>query len=833
MLKNPHDFKQGMEGQPRFWSRIFMAGLLLCSVLSLPTVQASSGAILIEESSIIFDDSPTFLGNSTNVSLHLVEENNSAGTVYLNSTLVDLSGQLLWTQNQSHTLSGTQTKPLLIELTDLEVGYMELHLNLFGDVGESSTGFVSETIVALQRLAPADIDFVGTSAITLSAVDSNGQYTTNSTIRQGDFIQAEIPIENFGDIDGTASFVLEVEQDTWNETVYYTDALVNGSSTVVLEFDSTYMAMEGNLWMNVSMNESVSTLSVIATIGPPPLPNATMTLEILTQNITAGSDVSFNLTLSNLDGERSFDGRTICDFQESEVYNQSTILSIEESVSEILTFIARPGILECIFTDDRNSATNEAIATFTLEDLDSAIFDGAGPSGLALIGGPWHVDDAVDVSLLLRNQGNSTGQADLEIRSSLNVLVANSSVTLEQGQAGDIALSFPLTQSGLQEYHWIIRSLDGVVLEGLNGSFTVDVASEQGMYAEITAIEEGNEVTIGWNVSIDDGVLRDVKLRYGYRISGTDVFVSDQIITLGSGVISGQTPLGEVPGTEIILRMEPVGWTASTTSYIATASLSGEESIYSMSISPITIPREMVEGSLATVTIDLQNSGQLPGPSGKMLLIDSDGSILAQTTTSPMTAGSTSKIDLSFTVPSGTELLLNAQWTYAGTVLESEKSFQVLEKEEVEEGFEVPWVAIGGGIATSAAIILILHLRRSSGSEIGATEKKKNEKKKPVKKEAESVERSCPSCERTLRIPGDYSGTVRCPDCSERFEVEAEIEEEVEEEDESDDLEIIETLPEKIEISCPDCSSKLRVPSDYQGSVRCPSCSTVFSAKQG
>ncbi|MCH1442573.1 MAG: zinc-ribbon domain-containing protein, partial [Candidatus Poseidoniaceae archaeon] len=196
-----------------------------------------------------------------------------------------------------------------------------------------------------------------------------------------------------------------------------------------------------------------------------------------------------------------------------------------------------------------------------------------------------------------------------------------------------------------------------------------------------------------------------------------------------------------------------------------------------------------------------------------------------------MTPGSTSKVDLSFEVPLGTELILTAQWTFDGTVIESEKSFSVSLKEIEDESFEIPWVALGGGIATSAAIILILHLRRSSNSEIDLTEKKKKASKKVVKKEVESVERSCPSCERTLRIPGDYSGTVRCPDCSERFEVEAEPEAEIEEEDD-DDLEIIETPPAKVEISCPECSSTLRVPSDYGGSVRCPSCSTVFSAKQ-
>lgn len=831
MLKNPHEFKQGMEGQRGFMSHIFLAGLLLCSVLSLPTVQASSGAILLQESTLLFDDSPSFLGNSTNLSFDLVEQNTSGGSVYVNSTLLDLSGQILWSQNQSHTLSGSEVKQVSIQLNELEIGYMELHLELYGDIGVPSNDFLSETTVSLQRLAPSSIDFVGTSSITLSGLDSIGQYTSNSTIRQGDYIQSEIPIENVGDVAGSESFVLDVGQESWNETIHYGDVLVNGTSTVVLEFNSSHMVVEGNIWFNISKNDSVSSLSLMAPIGPPPLPNATLSLEMLTENVTAGTDVSFNLTLLNLDGERSFDGRSVCAFQGDEVYNESVLLSIDNLMVELISFTARPGILHCGFIEDRNGATSGGTATFTLEGLDSAIFDGAGPSGLALIGGPWHVDDAIDVSLLLRNQGNTTGQAHLEIRSSLDVLVANNSITLEQGQAGDIALSFTLTESGPQDYFWMIRSLDGIVLSGLNGTFSVDVAGEQGMFAEVIAIESQGGVTIGWNVSIDSGVSRDVKLRYGYRISGTDVFVSEQIVTLGSGIVSGQTQIGEVPGTEVILRMSPVEWTSSTSSYIATASLSGEVPIYSMSINPLTIPRQLEESSMVTVTLDLENSGQLAGSAGELLLIDSDGTVLIQATTAALTAGSTSKVDLSFEVPLGTELLLTAQWTFDDTVIESEKSFNVEPKEVEEEGFEIPWVAIGGGITTSAAIILILHLRRTSGSESGIPETLKKESKKVVKKEVESVERSCPFCERTLRIPGDYSGTVRCPDCSERFEVEAEIEEETEEEDD-DELEVIEPPPAKVEIACPECSSTLRVPSDYEGSVRCPSCSTVFSAKQ-
>jgi uncharacterized C2H2 Zn-finger protein len=53
------------------------------------------------------------------------------------------------------------------------------------------------------------------------------------------------------------------------------------------------------------------------------------------------------------------------------------------------------------------------------------------------------------------------------------------------------------------------------------------------------------------------------------------------------------------------------------------------------------------------------------------------------------------------------------------------------------------------------------------------------------------------------------------------------------------DQESIEAAPElkkndgKIEIGCPDCSQSLRIPSSYQGSVRCPACKKIFKASEG
>jgi uncharacterized Zn finger protein (UPF0148 family) len=87
------------------------------------------------------------------------------------------------------------------------------------------------------------------------------------------------------------------------------------------------------------------------------------------------------------------------------------------------------------------------------------------------------------------------------------------------------------------------------------------------------------------------------------------------------------------------------------------------------------------------------------------------------------------------------------------------------------------------------------------------------------------VQVGCPECARQLRVPASYSGKVRCPDCSTRFDVTSRDEPRQEEEEVE---EIVEQ--EKKEISCPDCAQSLMVPTDYAGSVRCPACKVVFKA---
>ena len=120
----------------------------------------------------------------------------------------------------------------------------------------------------------------------------------------------------------------------------------------------------------------------------------------------------------------------------------------------------------------------------------------------------------------------------------------------------------------------------------------------------------------------------------------------------------------------------------------------------------------------------------------------------------------------------------------------------------------------------------------------------------------DKVEVACPACDQRLRVPSTYSGSARCPACSQTFPVEG-IEEEIQEtpavEDELEDdadspaPSTEEAAPAPVVsdqaktstssddvIHCPDCQQKLKVPYDRRPvRARCPACKCEFRALKG
>ena len=168
---------------------------------------------------------------------------------------------------------------------------------------------------------------------------------------------------------------------------------------------------------------------------------------------------------------------------------------------------------------------------------------------------------------------------------------------------------------------------------------------------------------------------------------------------------------------------------------------------------------------------------------------------------------------------------LNCKWDYGEESKSIDRQFISTVIEQDSSKTSIPWGGILGGFAVAAVLILLIRLRDPTKTKTKSVKPTTSKDKKLADVSAIKIEISCPECARQLRIPEGYSGTVKCPDCAKSFEVD-EPAEEIEQEEE-----IVETANDgKIEISCPDCSQSLRIPSSYQGSVRCPSCKTIFKS---
>ncbi|MEC7112088.1 MAG: hypothetical protein VXW72_01010, partial [Candidatus Thermoplasmatota archaeon] len=324
------------------------------------------------------------------------------------------------------------------------------------------------TIPSAQANGPVDVQFVGVNSLTYSGADENAVLTSNATVRQGDRLHLEIPVENVGTSSQTASVVVEIRQAAWNETVFFESISIDAMTTEVLVYLSSNDVIEGELEVEMSINDTSIEQNDSIQVGPPPLPNVQLDIELATENYLAGDLIQFNLTSTNPNGERAFDGTLVCTFLGEEAFNETLSVGIGQTVVESLEIYARPGVLECLYGGDRNQSTPSSVP-YSMEGLPSAIFDEAGSSGFSLIGGPWHEGDDLEASFILRNQGDAVGSATLEVVHQ-GIEYNSDPITLAAGAAGEVQLDFEDLSAGDHTYNWSIVSTNGIVLENLAGS---------------------------------------------------------------------------------------------------------------------------------------------------------------------------------------------------------------------------------------------------------------------------------------------------------------------------------------------------------------------------
>ena len=492
----------------------------------------------------------------------------------------------------------------------------------------------------------------------------------------------------------------------------------------------------------------------------------------------------------------------------------------------------KPGELVCYLSGQRIDASsiNTSSETFTVE---SALFEYAGSFTPSTTDGPWHVGDESTFSLLVRNTGTKQGNVSLKMESSAGSY-QGSMVTLGPDEAGEVTITVPILVSGAEQFNWSLYSTDGEIADGISGEVSIPVSERQSfalsLYDVSWTIEDG--VTANWVVNLSSGIDREVNVKLGYGSNLDDTIVYDVDMTISSGSSGDAINFGFVEAEYVIIRVQEINWTSESSFSSFTKSIPQDRPQYAISFNSQSNPNRPVAGETASVTVLLENKGTVTGESGTIILYDRDGFKLSESSTTPITAGSSETISFSFAWPEGDEVSINCKWDYGSDTLQISNIFlSTIITEDSSDNFSIPWSGILGGLAVSSLIVLTIRIRENSNRQPKKQKSEvKSRKKESVKLSDVKIEIGCPVCSRQLRVPENYLGSVRCPDCSHSFDVGSEIdEEEIQDEDE-----VIENNNDgKVEISCPECSQSLRIPESYDGSVRCPSCKMIFNSKDG
>lgn len=820
----------------------------------MPFVSASSDGISIDASTISLTDFDKIEQSIYQLEFDIEIIGTPSGTTSFANISFDMetiSGVVISNTIENYSLSASESIQVSHNFTEIPYGYVVISVSMTGDVASSSPTHVSSFQRTLQRLNPLDISVGQSDSIIIEGIDSIGQNTGNLSVNDGDYIQLQIPVINDGDFDWSGFVTVNVSDSSGFENTTSQLFSVNAMQTSIYLFNSSIMMNEGQLsihvWLNNSGDGDASDESVnfISSINPPPLPIISLLLEEVTTEIIAGETMTWNLKVSN-SGEVGFDGNISCEFDQFLILNDSLILESNSEVNISVSTSARPGLLSCEVSNDRISQNSQFETNLSLL-VESAEFETAGGSVPAKLMGPWHEGDDVRLSILVRNHGSKSGNVKI-VCEVAGITYAGDSIQLGVDEAGEIYVDVPMMESGLQMLNWSLQSTDGSIDSGLFGVLNISVAERQTVEISISRVswDEQNGLSYDWGVNLSEGVQRDVRVRLGYIDSLQESYLLDTVMSLSPGLTEGTIDLGFIDADKVIVRANEDNWVAGFGFTSLSVNTPQERAIYSISFDPQTTPNRPVAGESANVKINLENSGMISGAQGNLILMTSSGVLIGERTVEPLDSQTTKTEQFNLQDwPTGDEISLVVTWEVSRQVLTADEIFISSATQTEEESSEVTDFIPGilGGIALAAAVILVVRIINSRQDQGSKPEKKKtkpSDESKPALSDVK-IQIGCPECSRQLRVPANYSGSVRCPDCNHNFDVEEE-QEEVEEEHEEFENETVENIVEdqveqeqeqemndgKTEVACPECSQTLRIPSSYSGSVRCPACKNIF-----
>jgi len=835
----------------------------------VPFASASGGGLLLSGDSFnIVGDQEVGPGD-VNISIDIVAHGvNADGFVEMTFTSEDNTP--LASDNRSISLSSGQSTSETFDISAVPLGTHTLSFQLWGDVGVSFENNVSQFQVFVQRLSPGNATLAPSSSWSVIPFNpANGEASGNSTLRDGDYAWVIATVPNSGDVAWQGNATIFVDNSQSSSQMINVPGLSTNSVnfTVGPLFEGT-----GLISIELIQNQSVvDSKNRDLNIGPPPLPRTILTMDSDTLNPDLGDSINWTVTVENT-GESTFEGTITCHFPAGvEILNQSTSVSKQSNLSWIFNIDVRPGQISCDASNSSRIHVDSITSANHVYDMSAGHLMRAGSDGLTVTGGPFHVGDPAPLAILIHNGGDFSGTGTLEVRegssdgNNMGSWSAIESRVLEVGSSLELGSQYMASVSGERLIEWRVVSPDSLVANDLSGSLILTIQPSQSLESSITSYEWTLQdgLSIELTTLLSTGESRLVLLELGTTTTSGDTTQISTEVFLSPGQRTLSFNLGHpTTSSEAWLELTPISWTSSTNADDQ-ITLVYPNPVASVIIHSV-FPSSPAPGDDVTISYSLVNQGNADTLAGSLMLIDMkrDGEVLWPASGSEAVGAVefgqnfSGSIDIKW--PKGSVVDLSLIWQTPHTDATGSASFLSQVDDSVESEASIDWMSIVYGSLAGLFIGLVTRtvMRARAGAPLLSRrergERKEKPKKSPEKTVDEKIEVACPACDQRLRVPATYSGSARCPACTQTFPVEA-IEEEPDEpsvvdqsefdkDDESVD-EVVEVMPEpEVEeekssasagdvIQCPDCEQKLKVPYDRRPvRARCPACKCEFRA---
>ena len=794
--------------------------ILVSPVIVLPVSAVDNGQVLIDQNSVVVRDTYSFWDDSTIVDFNVVELGFGQANISILYTHESLNGQNLNSSNSQHSLMDNQTLSLVHELNDIPLGYSNLIITLYGDVGTNSENFNDEITITVYRKMPLEVGIGSNNSFTFEGYESNSN--TGELPRDGESLSIGFPVINTGDVDWQGNLTIQFAQGDLVESLRINNTY-NASSTNMVLVETSNSWLEGNVTLSIDLenlsdsDNSNNFKQIIVPIEEAKSPILRLNLTYLPEQIDLTTTVEWNLSASNI-ADVAYNGYVNCSWaDDTNVYSEQVDIGNTTTETFSFTTSAIPSDMTCYFSTDNLSKYSETSVEVSL-DFESGMIESASEDAPSIMGGPWYEGDELTFSLLIRNIGESEGNARLYVVIN-DVYYYGDYLQLEPNSAGEIMLTMDSLNPGQYSIGWGISSFDSRITSLNSSELTFSVFERQSINLEIVDLDwkvNGLEATITAN--LDSYRERNVDLIFSdYNLDSADLNEIFRVpVTLGSASQTFTINLGEQTGRAIHLSASGVDWQEEQ-NWGVYLEYQPRSYGYYMNFADFPNPKNPVEGSEAIVSISVTSTGDLD-ISDTLFIISENGTILSS---QDISVSGTDTFDIPIIWPQGEKVTLKAY--LSDGVSDFSKTYEVVIIEE--SNVEIPWNGIIGGLVASTLIFLVVRVATNQrvGSDFSSS-KTEEVSKTPSE---ERVEISCPECSQSLRVPFDYKGNVKCPACDHKFPVEPKASEtkteEITEEKTKDSG--------KKEVACPDCGQRLKIPKTYEGSAKCPACSCVFSCK--